>query len=200
MLNRQVIYFLNNRCYIIYEVFTMLIESKQVGLQIAALRAAKKLTQKELAERLVISFQAVSKWERGETMPDTAILGDLANVLETSIDHILTGGRIVANYKGKVRARKTREAFEAFALFGKELGKENMIYRAAIDGVNTRMNTDIEPALNGDDYLLEAFIAEALIQKISSGYYADITEIRNNFKHSHFSDIVCHFAARRGIK
>ena len=52
----------------------------------------KKLTQSELGERLGVSFQAVSKWERGETLPDISILPALADILETSIDYILRCG------------------------------------------------------------------------------------------------------------
>ena len=43
----------------------MPINEKRVGEQIAALRKAKGLTQNQLGERLSVSFQAVSKWERG---------------------------------------------------------------------------------------------------------------------------------------
>ena len=61
-------------------------EIKTVGNQIAMLRKQKGLTQNDLGERLGVSFQAVSKWERGETLPDTAILLDMAEVLETTVD------------------------------------------------------------------------------------------------------------------
>lgn len=67
-------------------------DMKSVGSQISLLRKRKGLTQSELGERLGISFQAVSKWERGETLPDTAILLPLAEVLETTVDLILAGG------------------------------------------------------------------------------------------------------------
>ena len=65
--------------------------SQKVGNQITVLRKAKELTQNELGERLNISFQAVSKWERGESLPDVAILLDLAKILQTTVDNILTG-------------------------------------------------------------------------------------------------------------
>ena len=58
----------------------------KVGNQIAILRKGKELTQQDLGERLGVTFQAVSKWERGETLPDTAILPDLAQVLQTTVD------------------------------------------------------------------------------------------------------------------
>ena len=51
------------------EVLSM-IDTILVGKQIASLRKAKGLTQNQLGERLNISFQAVSKWERGEALPD----------------------------------------------------------------------------------------------------------------------------------
>ena len=46
----------------------MSIDIKKVGNQIAVLRKSKNLTQSELGKRLNISFQAVSKWERGDSL------------------------------------------------------------------------------------------------------------------------------------
>ena len=51
---------------------------------IKALRKTKGLTQDELAIRLNVVRQTVSKWERGECMPDISLLADLAAVLETT--------------------------------------------------------------------------------------------------------------------
>lgn len=62
---------------------------KKVGRKIALLRKEKDLTQMELADRLNISYQAVSNWERGETMPDISKLPEIALILNTSIDNIL---------------------------------------------------------------------------------------------------------------
>ncbi|MBP3937932.1 MAG: helix-turn-helix transcriptional regulator, partial [Clostridia bacterium] len=62
------------------------------GKMIALLRSQKGITQAELGERLGVSFQAVSKWERGETLPDVSLLTDLADVLETTVDFLLRGG------------------------------------------------------------------------------------------------------------
>ena len=69
-------------------------EMNKVGDTIAALRKQRNMTQAELGERLNVTFQAVSKWERGETLPDTALLPALAEALETSIDYILLCGQM----------------------------------------------------------------------------------------------------------
>ena len=55
---------------------------------IARYRKEKGLTQDELAAQLGITFQAVSKWETGQTMPDTAILPELAKILDISMDKL----------------------------------------------------------------------------------------------------------------
>jgi len=60
-----------------------------VGNQIAALRKKKGFTQAEIAEKLGITAQAISKWENGHTLPETALLPSLAELLDCSIDSIL---------------------------------------------------------------------------------------------------------------
>ncbi len=54
------------------------------------LRKANKLTQLELAEKLNYSDKAISKWERGESLPDIVILKQLADMYQVSVDYILT--------------------------------------------------------------------------------------------------------------
>lgn len=65
----------------------------KIGLNIARLRKESGMTQMELADRLGISYQAVSSWERGTTMPDISKLPLLADSFGVSIDEILNGGR-----------------------------------------------------------------------------------------------------------
>ena len=49
-----------------------------IGSAIKKLRMDRKITQEEVAEYLGISFQAVSKWETGTTMPDITLLPEIA--------------------------------------------------------------------------------------------------------------------------
>lgn len=79
------------------------------------------------------------------------------------------------------------------------MGKDNLIYRAAIDGIDSELNTDIEPAFS-DDYIFEAFLAEAVISNLISGMYIDISDVKNNFKHEHFKNIVVDYCNKHGIK
>ena len=171
----------------------------KVSQQISALRKAKGLTQNELGERVGVTFQAVSKWERGETLPDISILPDLARVLDTSIDSILLGGEKVLEYKGKISVNDMKTGILHLKKMGEHLGYANILYRSAIDGINNKLNTDIEEAFI-DDYTFEAFLAEAIIQNLILGMYVDVSEVKNNFKHEHFKNIVLDYCKRYGIK
>lgn len=59
------------------------------GSKLAEARKAKDMTQMELADKLGISFQAVSSWERGNSMPDISKLPELAQILDITIDELL---------------------------------------------------------------------------------------------------------------
>lgn len=173
--------------------------TQKVGEQIAVLRKAKGITQSELGERIGVSYQAVSKWERGEALPDITLLPDLAKILETTVDFILIGGEKTVEYKGKFTVSDIKRGLLCLKSAGEYLGTENLIYRAAIDGINTRLNTDIEEAFS-NDYIFEAFLAEAIIQNLMSGLYVDISDVKNNFRHEHFKSIVTDYCGRHGIK
>ena len=167
-------------------------DNKIVGATIAQLRNGRNMTQTELGNRLGVSFQAVSKWERGETLPDITLLPSLADALETTIDYILRGGKPASVYKGKVRVSDMIDGLNCLKRFGELIGTENTIYRCAIDGINTGMNTDIEEAFT-NDYVFEAFVAELVIQHIMNGMYVDVTDITRSFKHEHFRNVVLKF-------
>ena len=64
-------------------------DTEKVGRKIAELRKHRNMTQMELADRLGISFQAVSNWERGNSMPDISKLPEIAELFGTTIDEIL---------------------------------------------------------------------------------------------------------------
>ena len=60
-----------------------------VAENIAALRKSAKLTQAELAEKLNYSDKAVSKWERGDSIPDVLVLYELAELFSVTVDYFL---------------------------------------------------------------------------------------------------------------
>lgn len=65
------------------------IDKEAFGSFLCKLRKEKGYTQKELAQRLFVSDKAVSKWERGLSMPDISLLIPLADTLEISVTELL---------------------------------------------------------------------------------------------------------------
>lgn len=63
----------------------------EMGQRIKQQRETRKLRQSDLANTLQVSFQAVSKWERGENAPDITLLPKLARILGVSADWLLCG-------------------------------------------------------------------------------------------------------------
>lgn len=64
-------------------------ERETMGRRIAALRRQAGLTQEQVAERLGVTAQAVSKWENDVSCPDISLLPGLAELLGVSTDELL---------------------------------------------------------------------------------------------------------------
>ena len=60
-----------------------------IAQNIAELRRNNNMTQLELAEKLNYSDKAISKWERGESIPDVAVLKNIADIFLVSVDYLL---------------------------------------------------------------------------------------------------------------
>ncbi|MCI8307233.1 MAG: helix-turn-helix domain-containing protein [Lachnospiraceae bacterium] len=61
----------------------------ELGSRISSYRKNKNMTQEELANRIGITPQALSKWERNQSLPDISLLISLCNILEVSADCLL---------------------------------------------------------------------------------------------------------------
>ena len=66
-------------------------DARNTGALIAQRRKALGMTQKQLAERLLISDKAVSKWENGASYPEVTLLPPLAQILGITVDELLAG-------------------------------------------------------------------------------------------------------------
>jgi class 3 adenylate cyclase len=67
------------------------LELEAIGERIRSRREKLRRTQRDVANALQVSGQAVSKWERGENAPDVGVLVDLARLLDVSVDWLLGG-------------------------------------------------------------------------------------------------------------
>ncbi|MDE6408126.1 MAG: helix-turn-helix domain-containing protein [Anaeroplasmataceae bacterium] len=88
----------------------------KMGNFLIELRKEKDLSQTDLAEIIGVTFQAVSKWERGEAIPDISILEKLASFYGITIDEII---------KGEALVRQTGEAYKLEGKADQTVKKEN---------------------------------------------------------------------------
>ena len=68
---------------------------EKIGKFIAEKRKEEKLTQEQLAEKLNISKNAVSKWERGLNLPDVSIMQELCKILKITLNELFIGEKIL---------------------------------------------------------------------------------------------------------
>lgn len=110
-------------------------DAMKTGALILEARKEKNFTQKDLAQSLHVSVQAVSKWERGLNFPDIALLEPLAELLGLSVSELMAGERNTPPGEELVRsslqmglkqlggkARKWRQLFVALAIVVVGLG------------------------------------------------------------------------------
>lgn len=80
-------------------------DNKKVGKLIANLRKQNGLTQQELGDKVGVGFRAVSKWERGITLPDITIINELSKILGISSNELLDG-KVTKEIKTKSKISK----------------------------------------------------------------------------------------------
>lgn len=152
-----------------------------IGNYLQRLRREKGLTQAELGERMGVSPQSVSGWERAESLPDTALLPELALLYGVSVDEILGGGTGAWRFRRKVTVAQMGEALSCIERMGMLLGRDHFMYRTMVDALNRRMNSDLEPAFIYPA-VWDAYVAEALIECVRQGDYVEPADVSANIR------------------
>jgi len=80
----------------------------QLGANIASYRKSRGMTQAGLAEKLNYSDKAVSKWERGESMPDVLVLVQLAELFDVTVNDLLVDPNELPESTSKVEKAMER--------------------------------------------------------------------------------------------
>ena len=88
---------------------TFTFDMHRIGQTIARLRRARNMTQMTPADEMGVSFQAVSNWERGQSMPDISKLPELADLFGTTIDELLGRHSPLIQKAAEEAARKAAE-------------------------------------------------------------------------------------------
>ena len=172
-------------------------DNLKIGRYIQRLRKAAGLTQKELAEKLNISFQAVSKWENGDALPDTGLLLPLCDILDTTADKLLNGGTLAAGERRLLPLENVITGFRCMEDIGRLFGEDSTFFTGMVEGINEKMNIDLLTYLR-DPMTREALYAEVLIQGILSGRTVDMEEIEASFASKRMVETVRSYLRKAG--
>lgn len=161
-----------------------------IGTNLAALRKAKKISQEELAVRVNVVRQTISKWEKGLSVPDADMLVKLAEALDVSTEALLGEAEVPPkndtetiaeqlsrlNEQLAVRNRRSRLIWKVVlwvvlggTLAGLVLSFAGTCVYTAVPAVNQTSQVEIRQAPSEDDFL------DAPAVEVSEGVLQDCT-------------------------
>ena len=97
---------------------------EKIGKFILECRKEKKLTQAELAEKLGVTDKSISNWENGRNMPDLSLFKPLCELLDISINDLISGERVS---KDKYQEKLEENIISTIDYTNKKLSKKNNI-------------------------------------------------------------------------
>lgn len=83
------------------------------------------MSQKDLADKLNVSISAVSKWERGKSLPDVSLFNDLCDILSITINELLKGER-------KVENKESNKILTDYLQYKEKQSKKRRLYQGII--------------------------------------------------------------------
>ncbi|MBR4766528.1 MAG: helix-turn-helix transcriptional regulator [Clostridia bacterium] len=169
----------------------------KTGNYIKNLRKSANMTQRELAQKLGISFQAVSKWEKGDTLPDTGIILELCDILDTTADKLLNGGSIMLKNRKMMCVEDVIKGFECIENIGRYFGESCDFFTGMVEGINSKMNIDLLEYMKKRN-TLEVLWAEVLIQGLLAGRSVDMNEVKANFTNVKMINEIQRYAEKAG--
>lgn len=133
-----------------------------IGAYISMLRHNRGLTQRELANRLNVSYQAVSKWENGENLPDASVLLPLADALHTTADAILSAGTV--RQRQPIDLNALHAGISALSTVVNTFGPQSPITIAIEDTLKCMEISFSEPTYR------EKLLTETILSMLMEGY------------------------------
>lgn len=118
-----------------------------IGQNIAYFRKQKKLTQEELAEKMSVTAQAVSKWECDTSYPDITVMQALAKTLGVSVDNLLEGERAVA----ELREASAEIINRRIMLIRVDTDESHVITRIPVNAVKKAIDNGVLKKIVGEE-------------------------------------------------
>lgn len=162
-----------------------------IGKRISEQRKSKGLKQDELAEKLLVSPQAVSKWENDLSCPDISVLPELSRILGITVDELLSGKKEnTVQFVPEDERKNINDMMLRIVVDSSEGDKVRINIPCALAKIALDCGMDL-PQISGNDSLKSAtknINLEKIFEMVEKGAIGNIVEVE-----SHEGDIVSIF-------
>lgn len=150
-----------------------------IGSRIAARRREKGMSQENLAEKLGVSSQAVSKWENDASCPDISLLPALAKLLDLTVDELLTGESDKVKYLPESRRKSLEDLTLRVRINSKDGDKVRVNLPMPLVKVCLEMGVDIAPNYAQGTEALRGIDLNKIMELAEKGMIGKIAEIES---------------------
>lgn len=151
-----------------------------IGKRIAKYRKEKGMTQEELASRMGVSGQAVSKWETDASCPDISILPQLCSVLGITTDELLTGKTNDVKMLPPAERKPLEELVMRIRVNSSGGDKVRVNLPMTLVKVAMEIGMDIVPHMGGEDgEMLKNLDMNKVVKMVETGLIGKLVEIES---------------------
>lgn len=153
----------------------IMFDMTKIGKKIKTARTEKNMTQMDLADAMGISFQAVSNWERGNSMPDIAKLPELCQILDLSMDDLLGNDATTNTVKKIISDDDAKISLEELAQVAPIVPPKKMeqVFEEQQDSTD---EIDINALIALAPFLDEEYL-DALADKVSINHFSQLAAL-----------------------
>ena len=152
-----------------------------LGKRIATLRKEKGMTQDDIAQKLDVSSQAVSKWENDQTCPDISLLPRLANILGITVDELLSGKeemKPIVTLGSKENSKDIKDMMLRIVVDSKEGDKVRVNLPMALIQLTIEMGLEM-PQISGNSALKD-IDWKKIMDLVSLGVIGNLVEVESS--------------------
>lgn len=157
--------------------------NETIGQRIAKLRKQHGMSQENLAEKIGVSSQAVSKWENDASCPDISLLPQLAKLLGVTVDELLTGN----SNEVKLLPAEQRKSLDELTLRIRILSSDGDKVRVNLPmplvKIGLEMGVDMSATMGGADALKQLDLSKImdLAQRGAIGKLVEVESADGDF-------------------
>lgn len=152
--------------------------NETMGQRIASLRKQHGMSQENLAEKMGVSSQAVSKWENDASCPDISLLPKLAKLLDVTVDQLLTG----ESNQVKLLPAEQRKSLDQLTLRVRVLSSDGDRIRVnlpmSLVKIGLEMGMDLSSSMGGADALKQLDLSK-IMDLAERGAIGKIVEVES---------------------